>query len=243
MDGISRRSLLRGGIAGASLAAFSQWVGETRAQGEVAPGDSIQTILDLAATSEVLSCTHYYTALTNNEIQFSSEERRQLLASLDAELGHAHYLIVQLGAQPLKRSYYLPENIYTNRTNFADVTRQLKTAFASAYLAAVRRLAEIRAPLLAASFAQLAMTEGVHLALIRQIEGLLPNDKLFGEPLYYNLSEIAPVLRPFLEGSTGFAGPVDYPGDNTILTLVGDNRVQVIDSFSKKYGSRLHRKD
>jgi hypothetical protein len=236
MGKMSRRSLLKGGIAGASLAGFSQLFAQTSAQAGVPPGDTVQVIVDLAATTEALACTHYYAALTSDEMQLSPEERRYLSATLDTELFHLLYLITQYNAKTLNYSFYLPENIYTSRAGFGDVTRQMETAFISAYLAGVRRFAEIGAQLIAASFAQIATTEGMHLALIRGFEGLMPNDRSLVEPMYFNVSEVAPVLRPFLEGGRGFTGPFDYPGDQTIRDLVGSNRVTRTDTFTTRYG-------
>ncbi len=242
MGELSRRSLLRnllkGGVVGASVAGFGHFWGHepVAAQATVPAGDSIQALLDIAATIKGVACTHYYTALTSSDIQLNPEERHFLLAILDTEMRHLHYLILQHKAQMLKQAYFLPVNIYANRVNFADVTRQMEMAFSSALLAGVRRLAEVGAPLMAASFAQMATTDGIHLALVRQLENLLPNDTSFNEPMYYNLSEIAPVLRPFLDGGPSFTGPVAYPGDDAIRALVGEQGVVLTQPFSMRYG-------
>lgn len=231
MTGYSRRTFLKGSTAaGIALLSFNQLFGynELAAQTD---GDDIGMIVNLAATAEALACTHYYTALTNSNIQLTPAERRILLAALDTELNHLEYLEANGGA-PLTTSFYAPRNVYNDRNNFTSVTQAAESAFIAAYLAANRRIAELENPLLAATVAQIAITEGVHLALIRQLGGLLPNNVSLNEALYFNPSEVIPVLRPFLEGGDDFRGPNAYPGADAIRDLVGNDAVEVIAPFT-----------
>lgn len=235
---VSRRHLLKGGAVGASLLGLNYFIGhQTATAQEAAPSDTLQTLVDLAITGKGVACMHYYKALTSESLQFTASERQFLLAILNTEFKHLHDLVYQHQAQLLTIEYYLPAGIYQDRAGFANVTRQLETAFASAYLAAVRRFAEIGAPHVAASFAQIAIAEGIHLALVRQLEGLLPNDTSRAEPMYYHFSDFAPVLRPFLEGGAGFEGPFPFPND-AIHQLLDSSGVIVswTDSFNTRYG-------
>ena len=38
-----------------------------------------------------------------------------------------------------------------------------------------------------------------------------PNDIALPAAIYYNVSDAVPTLAPFLQGGTGFIGPVSYP--------------------------------
>jgi hypothetical protein len=40
-------------------------------------------------------------------------------------------------------------------------------------------------------------------------------------PIYYNVSDAVPVLGPFLQGASGFIGPVAFPGADAIRKLAG----------------------
>ncbi|MBA3874032.1 MAG: ferritin-like domain-containing protein [Anaerolineae bacterium] len=233
MSDYSRRTFLKGGMlaAGTSLVGFSQLFDYQQlfAQDN---GDDVPTILNLAATAESLACTHYYTALTESNIQLTPLERDFILATLDSELYHLEYLNAH-GGQSLTSQFYAPLNVYNDRANFGKITQQAETAFIAAYLAANRRIAELGNSLLAATVAQIAITEGVHLALIRQLAGLLPNNTALGEAFYFNTSEVTPVLRPFLEGGEGFRGPKPFPGADAIRSLVGKNTVDPTKPFTE----------
>ncbi len=226
----SRREILKGGVLAASIGGFSQLFGYTSlfAQDN---GDTVEMILNLAATAEMLACTHYYTALTDSNIELIPSERNFLVAALDTEHDHLKFLVAN-GGQPVTATFYTPRNVYNDRNTFATVTQQAENAFVAAYLAANRRIAELGNSLLAATVAQIAVTESVHLALIRQLGGLLPNNISLGEALYYSTSEVLPVLKPFLERGTGFSGPLSYPGDDAIVNFVGKDGVTAVKPFT-----------
>ncbi len=228
---LSRRSLLKGALLGAPLLGFSQLFGYTRLFAQ-ADGDSPEVILNLAATAEALACTHYYTVLTDSSVPLVPAERYFLIAALDTEYQHLQFLRAN-GAEPLTLEFYMPRNVYNDRANFSNITQQAETAFVAAYLAANRRFAELGESLLAATIAQIAATESVHLALVRQLGGLLPNHVSLGEALYFNTYEVVPVLQPFLEGGEGFTGPRSYPGDREISTFVGTDAVVVVPPFTE----------
>jgi hypothetical protein len=242
MNGFSRRDVLKNLALGTSAVGFSQLFGistlaaqteEPVTTPDPSQGDSAETILNLAATAEALACTHYYTALTDSQIPLTPDQRTYLVAALDAELSHLLFLNAN-GAQTLTQSFYFPLNVYRNIEIFADITQQAETSFVAAYLAANRRLAELGESLLAATVAQIATTESVHLALVRQLGGLLPNHVTLGEGLYYNVSEVSPVLRPFLEGGVGFASAIGFPGEEAIRSFIGDSGIMVIEPFTQR---------
>jgi len=234
MTSISRRDLLKGGAVmatGVSLMGFGSMFGYQRlfAQGD---GDDAQTILNLAATAETLAVTHYYNVLTNSNIALTPSEIAILKSALDTELQHLEYLNAN-GGTALTSDFFFPLNVYTDRDQFAAITETAETAFVAAYLSSVRRIAELGNPLLAATAAQVAVTEQVHLALIRQIGGRVPNHVSLGQALYFNISDAGPVLQGFLEGGSGFdSSSRPFPGADAVRDLVRDDGVLPVAPFT-----------
>ncbi len=224
MPAFSRRNLLKASLA----VGFGALFGRVHAAQET---DDLQTMLDLAATTENLSCVHYYATLTDSEIQLTPRERSYLVAALDTEYQHLG-LLIENGAQPIADQFYMPRNVYRNRENFATITAQVETLFVAAYLATVQQTAEQGNSILAAIFAQIATTEQVHVALARQIGDQLPNHVALGEALFTRPSQSAATLQPFIEGGTDFNDLRTFPGELAILDLVGDNGVEAVDPFS-----------
>ncbi|MBC7814460.1 MAG: ferritin-like domain-containing protein [Burkholderiales bacterium] len=225
MSGISRRNLLKGSavIGGASLMSFSQALGYTNlfAQDN---GDDIPTILNLAATAETFACTHYYRVLTESNIALDPGEISMLKGFLDAELQHLDYLNAN-GGQTLVTEFYAPENVYQDRQQFADITEQAETIFIGAYLAGLRRFAELGNPALALTAGQVAAVEQEHLALVRGIGGRRPNNVSLARTPFFNVSDAVPLLQPFLEGGAGFDGPVAFPGADALRDIIRDDGV------------------
>ncbi len=231
---ISRRNLLKGSAvaaAGATAVSFGQLFQYSKVFGQ-AGGDDPQTILDLADTAETFACVHYYNALQNvDALGLQPREVRDLKSFLDAELKHKQFLEAN-GAKALATQFYAPANLWTDRDTFVTTSDTAENWFVAAYLAAVRRFAELDQMLLAATAAQVMGVEAEHQALIRQMGGLLPSNRVLKQPLFYNTSEVAPLFQPFLEGADGFAGPVAFPGVDAITALVGDEGVLAVTPFT-----------
>jgi hypothetical protein len=236
MASISRRGLLRDSAL-LSLAAtfgFSGAFGIKAAR--AADGDEPQTILDVAATAETFACTHYYRALKST-IKFTSQQTAYLKAALEEELIHLEFLNAN-GGKALATTFFFPQGTFNSAVSFATVSSVAETVFVGAYLAASRRFAELGAPLLAATAAQIAVVEGQHLALVRQTGNELPNNIAFGEPIFYNVSEAVPVVEPLLNGKEGGLGPmepksVDYPGAEAIRALIGKTLLTPVKTFAE----------
>lgn len=220
---LSRRNLLKGTLAGGAAISFSALFGygQVFAQDD---GDDPQTILNLAATAETFACTHYYTALTQSTIQLDAGELSNIKGFLDAELQHLEFLNGN-GGQTLVTEFYAPENVFTDRAQFSVITEQAEFAFVGAYIAAVRRFAELGSPLLATVAAQVGAVEQEHLALVRQIGGRRPNNQSIARAPFMNTSDAVPILQPFLEGAENFQGPISFPGSDAIRDLIRDEGV------------------
>ncbi len=232
MSGITRRTLLKGTLAGsASLLSFNQLFNFNRVFGQSTGEEDAQTILNLAATAELYATTHYYTVLTRSNIALNPDEVNMLMGFLDAELQHLEFLYGN-SAAPVVTEFYVPTNIYSDRDQFSLITEQLETAFVAAYLAATRQLSVLGESLLAATSAQVAVIEQEHLALVRGIGGRRPNNVALGRALFYNVSEAVPALQPFFEGGEGYEGPITYPGADAIRELIRDAGVMPTPPFT-----------
>lgn len=219
---ISRRGLLKGatGLAGGIAAAsFAGIFGVKAAEASHDASDTPQTILNLAATAESLATTFYYAAIMSAQFDLSDEDVAYLRLALDAEKYHLDFLTAN-GGQPLTTQFYVPATLLSDPAVFVQVGANAETAFVGAYLAATRRFAELGVPRLAATTAQHACSEAQHLALIRDIGGLLPNNLALPLPIYYNVSDAVPTLAPFLQGGQGFIGPVAAPSAAQITSAL-----------------------
>ncbi|MCA0453702.1 MAG: SH3 domain-containing protein [Chloroflexi bacterium] len=228
---LSRRSLLKGAVAGsASLLTFNQLFNYSQLSAQDNANDP-QTIVNLAATAELIACTHYYRVLTDSNIALAPDEIEVLKGFLDAELQHLELLYLNEAA-PVTERFYLPVDVYNDREQFSLITEQLETTFIAAYLAATRQFAQLGFPLLAATSAQVSAVEQEHLALVRGIGGRRPNNVALARALFFNITEAVPALQPFLERSAGYEGPVSFPGADAIRELIGDVGVLPISPFS-----------
>jgi hypothetical protein len=213
---ISRRGFMKGaagiggGIAMAGFASsFASSFGMGTAQAAAA-NDDIATIANLAATAETLAVTFYYAALTGAQFHVDDDDINYLRLAMDAEQYHLD-ILGTLGGKSLTQQFYVPATVLSDPNVFVQTGVAAETAFVAAYLAATRRIAELGNGKLAATTAQHACSEAVHLSLIRDIGGLAPNDIALPAAIYYNVSDAVPTLAPFLKGGEGFIGPVSYP--------------------------------
>jgi hypothetical protein len=231
---INRRSFLKGatGIGGGiAVASFASLFGIRDAFAAHDRQDSVQTILNLAATAETLAVTHYYSALTARTFSLSAADVAYLQFALDSEQQHLDYLNAN-GGQSLTSQFFVPSNLLSDPAVFVNITATAETAFIGAYLAATRRFAELGNPRLAATAAQVACIEAQHLALAREIGGLVPNNISLALPIYYNVSDAVPTLGPFLQGGQGFIGPVSYPGKDKVSAALGGVKAESIPPFT-----------
>jgi hypothetical protein len=192
--------------------------------------DSVATIANLAATAETLAATSYFGTLNLAGFSISDEAAAYLKYALSSELYHLA-ILQSLGGKSLANEFYIPEAFLTDFSVNVQTFIAAETAFTGAYLAATRRFAELGEPRLAATTAQHAATEAEHLALTRDIGGLLPNPNALPAPIYYNVSDAVPTLTPFLTGGPGFIGPVAFPGVDAINAYLGDNQAVKVPPF------------
>jgi hypothetical protein len=221
---------------GLALAGFSQIFGLKTASAELQDArDTPQTILNLAATAEALAVTAYYHAIASNPLGASGGTLAYLKLALSAEAYHLAFL-QSAGGEVIGGAFYLPEAFFTTASSCAETLVALEVAFTAAYLAATRRFAELGEARLAATTAQHAASEAEHLALARLAGGLGPaNPNGLPAPIYYNVSDAVPALVPFIQGTTGFTGPIGLPGAAAVRTLIGGLEAAKVPTFTQVF--------
>jgi hypothetical protein len=233
--GLSRRGFLKGtaGVGGGLvIASFAASFGLTdTASASHDHKDDIATILTLGCTAETLAATSYYNTIKGNPFGLSKGQLEYFKLALSSEIYHLN-IWESLGGKSLASKFYVPEKFLADFAVNTATFIAAETAFTGAYLAATRRLAELGEPRLAATAAQFAATEAEHLALSRLAGGFIPNPNGLPAPIYYNVSDAAPTLAPFLQGAKGFIGPVEYPGIDAINALLGNSKSVNVPTFT-----------
>jgi hypothetical protein len=229
----TRRGFLRGAAGAGAVAAGLVGVRGVSAQ-TAAAGDSIQTMLNLAATMEAFASTHMYGLLTMRDFELTPREELQAKVILDAELKHLD-LISKAGGQPLDTTFFVPADVFKSRQRFGQVTAEVETVCTAAYLAAARRLAELGEHRMAGTMGQLAANEAQHAAVARDLIGAVPSDNAWLPAFFYNVSDAAPVLAPFLNGANGFMGPMAFPGFEKAQQVLGSTRATAYPTFMNSF--------
>jgi hypothetical protein len=192
--------------------------------------DTVATIANLAATAETLAITSYFGTLNLAGFSLSNEARQYMMYALSSEVYHLQ-ILQSLGGASLVNEFYIPATFLSDFSVNTQTFIAAETAFTGAYLAATRRFAELGQPRLAVTTAQHAATEAEHLALTRDIGGLLPNPNALPAPIYYNVSDAVPTLTPFLTGGPGFIGPVAFPGIDAVNAFLGNTQATRVPPF------------
>jgi hypothetical protein len=226
---LSRRRFLQAALlfsGGALLPAAG--AGPGPASGPCA--DTIQQILDAAATLEALALTFYYRAITTPggffERILSPDRQGYLRATLAAERSHYHWLAIQ-GAQPLAGAFYFAPNTFgaLDLPTFSAAQDAIETTQIALYLAAARRFGEEARPDLAEIAGQILGVESEHRVIGREISAAPPNprnDRCFEQATAGCVAEALGQLGPFLYGGGGFSGPFAQPSNAAIdMALAG----------------------
>lgn len=188
--------------------------------------ETVQSIIDIAATAEAFAVTALGGALdnaANGLLDLSAEAVQSLTAARATEQIHYDFLVAA-GAKPVTLTFTIPdEAIVTDTATFLTTLISLEEAFIAAYLAAAQQFANLGEPELAQVALQIGAVEAEHRAGVRffAIEaGLLtgtPNDVAFEKALFASVSEAADLLT-----SLGFIGgtgtEITYPGPGVIDT-------------------------
>ncbi len=190
----------------------------------VAGCESVQQIINMAATAEALAVTALGVALQNaveGTLALNAEHQQALRAARAEE--QAHYTFLRgAGATPLTTTFTVPDpTIMTSVPTFLTTLITLEEVFIAAYLAAAQQFALLGEPLLVQRALAIAAVEAEHRVAVRffAIEaGVLtglPNDVAFQKAKYSSVgaAAVALVQLGFIGGS---GTPLSYPGPGAI---------------------------
>jgi hypothetical protein len=226
--GLSRRQFLiglmlssAGVIAPRRVALFAQ-------PAEATCAESMQRVLDLAATAEALAITLYERAITAPNGFFGrlrGDQQGYLRLALDEEQFHYTYLI-QRGAQPLKTEFYFPTNTFgfSDFPSFLATMDVIESASVGLYLTAARRLGELGEPVFAEIIAQILGVESEHRAIGRELAQNAPpppNNLCFERATAACVTWAFEPFLPFLSSGANSEGPFALPGAAAISAAVG----------------------
>jgi hypothetical protein len=223
---VSRRKLLKtAGVGGTAAAIFAAGLFGDVAHAQAPAGDDPQTILNLASTAEALAVTAFHSIITASTFYagLAPHYQNYLRSALSQEQAHFDFLVAN-GARPLANQFFFPNGILSNLGLYVYVTDVLEGVFIGAYLASVRRFAELGRPDLAWTAASVMGIEAEHKALNRamgitsagtaagQNNGIAnsPTREPVEPATLYQVSQAVPTLGPVLMGGVApaSAGPL-----------------------------------
>jgi hypothetical protein len=155
-------------------------------------GNDTQTILNVAATAEVLA-TIVNTVGYRQEIPNDDVTLRNIGAAAQEELRH-YDVLVSLGAVPATKRIWVPYDVFKNQKNFLNTLVVGDQIFINAYLIGVGAFAKAD-PKLAAVPAEFMGAEAVHRALALQSLRQLGNDRIFMKVEFTQIGEAVTRLQ------------------------------------------------
>ena len=174
------------------------------ARGATSGNNDPQTILNVAATAEVLA-TIVNTLAYERRLGGDPRTQRNLRAAAREELIH-YQVLVATGARALTKKIWIPDYLLKNRLQTLQTIQGGDQIFINAYLIGTRTFGNAGNGKLAAIAAEFMGVEAVHRALARQSLNLLGNDRVF---------------MKFDQKETAFGAPnVGQPGFTDILGAV-----------------------
>jgi len=188
--------------------------------------DTIQDIINIAATAELLATTFYYKSLAipSSLPDVNSLQNKSYFQAANTQ-EYIHLDVLEsMGAKPLYKKFYFPEAMFTDEATFFATAEQLEVYFISAYLAAAQEFSGAVSsaitkpnPSLIGLAIQVAGVECEHRALLRVAAGATPpNNYEIEQGLLKTVGDAVAPLNPFLSGGSGFIGPFSPPSKSEI---------------------------
>ena len=157
-----------------------------------AAGNDTQTILNVAATAEVLA-TIVNTIGYRQEIPNDDVTLRNIKAAAQEELRH-YDVLTSLGAVPATKRIWVPYDVFKNQKTFLNTLVVGDQIFINAYLIGVAAFAKAD-PKLAAVPAEFMGAEAVHRALALQSLRQLGNDRIFMKVEFTQIGDAVTALQ------------------------------------------------
>lgn len=196
----------------------------TTMRAQAAACETVQDIINIAATAEALAVTALGGALANagkGDLRLTQEQVQVVAAARAEEQDHYDYLIAA-GAKPLTKTFTLPdEAIVTDTPTFLKTVIGLEEAFIAAYMAAAQEFAILKQPDLVEVALQIGGVEAEHRAHARfyafsaGVITEVPNNIAFEHAMFTTVGAAADALTKL--GWINGTGPeLAYPGPGTI---------------------------
>ncbi len=198
------------------------------------PSDTLQSIINIAATAECLAVTFYYHSLAGERLPNvnDSANRNYFQAAMVQEYVHLQ-ILESLGAKPLTKKFYFPTHMFAEESVFFPTASTLENYFISAYLAAAMEFSgavvsgiTTANPVAIGLAVQIAGIECEHRALLNVAASVTPpNNVLIETALLTTVGGALAPLMPFTQGGTeGFFGPIGLPS------------MAAVDALAQPYG-------
>lgn len=186
--------------------------------------ESVQDIIDIAATAEALAITALGCALDSaakGKLALNPEHIQAFTAARAEE--QAHYdVLTAAGAKPLTTTFTVPDpKFLTDAATFLPAVIGLEEAFVAAYLAAAQGFALLNEPKLVQLALAIASVEAEHRVAVRFFAGEagmiqeLPNNIAFEQALFTSVGGAADALKK-LGWIDGGGAKISYPGPGAI---------------------------
>jgi hypothetical protein len=164
-------------------------------------GDSPQTILNVAATAEVLATI--VNTIGFQKVSLDAVTKRNVGAAAREELIH-YNVLASIGGVPLTKTIWVPDAVFADATGLLNTLQVGDQIFVNAYLIATKRFAQLHKPDYSVIAAEFMGVEAVHRALARQSLGQLGNDRVFMKTTQPEMAPGAPN-----QGQPGFTRILD----------------------------------
>ncbi len=188
--------------------------------------ESVQDIINIAATAEALAITALGCALDSaakGTLALNPEHIQAFTAARAEE--QAHYdVLTAAGAKPLTTTFTVPDpKFLTDAATFLPAVIGLEEAFVAAYLAAAQEFALLDEPKLVQLALAIMSVEAEHRVAVRFFAneaGMiqeLPNNIAFEQALFTSVGGAADALKK-LGWIDGSGAKISYPGPGAIDT-------------------------
>ncbi len=229
MSAATRRQLVKGSAAGiASMGLLGLLSGTADAAVKTADENSVENILAVAATAEVLATIVNTVGAEVVGPKLDATTRRNVQAAAQQEKNHFEVLTSSgVGGKPVTKTIYVPDEVFSSPQAFLTTLAVGDQVFVNAYLIGVTVFAR-QGTLSGSRFARYAAeimgVEAVHRALALQSLGKLGNDRVYsrfaqreevaglpttGTPGFYKIMDAVGVLQ---SAGFGFGKPGSKPG-------------------------------
>jgi len=181
-------------------------LGFTALEAKAAAKNDPQTILNVAATAEVLATI--VNTVGGERVSLDAVTKANVEAAAYEEL--VHYKVLRsIGGRPATKKIWVPDAVFASSTGLLNTLVKGDQIFINAYLIGVTAFAEAGKAKFARFAAEFMGAEAVHRALAKQSLGQLGNDRAF---MRYTFTGINAAVRNLQDAGIGFGKEGASPG-------------------------------